>query len=203
MRIAIIDYGMCNLDSVVRAVEACNAEPEVIESPEELMDFDGVILPGVGAFNDAMHELNERGFTEALREYVKSETGPLLGICLGMQLLADYGTEFGKTEGLGLVPGSVELFEPTDNERIPHVGWNEIHMEDDHPLLDNIKSGTDFYFVHSYYFKCDEEYSVATTPYCGDFTSIVSNGNCHGVQFHPEKSLGNGRELLMNFIDLC
>jgi glutamine amidotransferase len=201
--VVIVDYGVCNLDSVRRALEECGASVEVSGDPAALARADRIVLPGVGAFPVGMRNLADRGLDEALVR--EAEAGaPVLGICLGMQLLATTGTEAGGAEGLGLVPAVVERLEPVDAERrIPHVGWNEVTAVEGHPLFAGIEPGTDFYFVHSYRMRCEDPSSeAATTPYMGGFTSAVSRGTVHGVQFHPEKSQAAGFALLRNFLGL-
>ncbi len=202
--IAIIDYGMCNLDSVARAVEKRGATPVVTDDPNEVESADGIILPGVGSFADAMAELRARKLVEVLRSHVLDKEKPFLGICLGMQLMAEKGHEGGETEGLGLVPGQVvRLVADRPDTRIPHVGWNEVEHSGESGLFAGIPSKSDFYFVHSFHFQCDDEYILARTNYCGGFVSAVHRGGCFGVQFHTEKSLKNGMQLLDNFLELC
>lgn len=201
--VAIVDYGMCNLDSIRRALEECGAQPRVTDDPADLEQAERIVLPGVGTFADAMRNLCERGLDRALREQARQQL-PILGICLGMQLLASSGSEGGATPGLGLIPGEVTRLQPTPQDpRIPHVGWNEVRTQREHPLFKGIAPGKDFYFVHSYHFACtNSAHSLATTPYCGGFNSAVSNGSVMGVQFHPEKSQKTGFALLRNFL-LC
>lgn len=203
MKVLIIDYGMSNLGSIRRALEECGADVLVSDDPADLKEASHVVLPGVGAFGDGMRNLADRGWPEKLNKIVIGEGIPMLGICLGMQLLADRGFEGGEHAGLGLVPGEVRRFVPSPaGERVPHVGWNEIFRVCDSPLLLDIKDGTDFYFVHSYHFIAKEDrYIVAKTPYCGDFSSVVSRDNVFGVQFHPEKSGPMGFQLLKNFLN--
>jgi glutamine amidotransferase len=201
MSIVIVDYGMGNLGSVQRAIEECGASAEIASNPTALARASHVLLPGVGAFGDAMTRLASAGWIEPLRQ-LAAERVPLLGICLGMQLLADYGEEGGGHEGLGLVPGRVSRLHPADpRERVPHVGWNEVCARRADPLLDSIPPRTDFYFVHSYHFSlADDENAVAYTPYCGQLTSVVRAGSVTGTQFHPEKSSRAGLRLLRNFL---
>jgi glutamine amidotransferase len=200
--IAIIDYGMCNLDSVARAVEECGGEPMVTDDPRALESASHIILPGVGSFTDAMGQLRERGFDTALPEVVLGRGTPFLGICLGMQLMASKGTEGGDTPGLGLIEGEVRRLVPDRAEtRIPHVGWNEVTPLRANPLFQGIAAGKDFYFVHSFHLACQRPEDVlARTPYCGGFVSAVSRANVFGVQFHPEKSQKPGFQLLRNLI---
>ncbi len=200
--VLIIDYGMGNTGSVKRAFEECGADEVVISHYEE--DFDRcthAVLPGVGSFADAMKNLHEAGLVKRIQKLAAEDKVPFLGICLGMQLLADSSEENGPTQGLGLIPGNVRLFQPTAGERVPHVGWNEIKKAQDHPFLDNVSDNSDFYFVHSYHFvTASNEHVLTTTPYCGNFASIVAKETIVGAQFHPEKSSSAGFQLIKNFI---
>jgi imidazole glycerol-phosphate synthase subunit HisH len=203
--VAIVDYGMCNLDSVARAIEECGGKAVVTASPAEVHAATHVILPGVGAFTDAMAHLAERKLIEPLREVALERKMPFLGICLGMQLMARYGHEGGGSEGLGMISAEVKRLQPdAPGVRIPHIGWNEVEHPQSSPLLAEIPSGKDFYFVHSFAMFCDDEASVvARTPYCGGFVSIARGGErLYGVQFHPEKSQKTGFRLLRNFLSL-
>ena len=201
-RVAVVDYGVSNLDSVARALEECGASPFVTSDPAELRHASLMVLPGVGAFADGMRNLRARGLDHALREQVLEQGVPLLGVCLGMHLLADRGIEGGETQGLGLVPGAAVKLQPREpGTRIPHVGWNEVHPARPSPLMEGIEDGRDFYFVHSYHLACDDPADVlATTPYCGGIASAVQRGIVAGVQFHPEKSQKAGFALLRNFV---
>lgn len=201
-RVAIVDYGMGNLDSVARAVEECGGAPVVTDQPAELNSVSAIILPGVGAFGDGMRNIRERGLEPVLRKQAAEARIPMLGLCLGMHLLADFGTEGGDTPGLGIVPGRVvRMVADQPSTRIPHVGWNEVRGARPSPLLDGIEDGKDFYFVHSYHFVCGDESDIlGTTPYCGGIVSMVQRGSVAGVQFHPEKSQRVGFRLLQNFL---
>lgn len=203
-RVAIIDYGMGNVDSVFRAVEECGGNPVVTCTAAEINDADCLILPGVGAFGDGINNIRQRRLDEMMAERVLGQGIPLLGICLGMQLLAGKGYEFGENSGLGWINGEVVRLQADNLQtRIPHVGWNEVHIEKSSPLLQGIESGRDFYFVHSYHFVCvSSENILATTPYCCGFTSVVGHNNIFGVQFHPEKSQKVGFQVLRNFLTL-
>jgi glutamine amidotransferase len=200
--VAIIDYGMCNLDSVARAVEECGGQPRVTDQEADLKTATHVILPGVGSFADAMRNIRERSLDRILDEHVRGKQIPFLGICLGMQLLASRGTEGGDTAGLGWIEGEVVKLEPTSDERIPHVGWNEIDYAQEGPLFHGIPRHKDFYFVHSYHFRGKPADRLAETPYCGTFTSAVGKDAVFGVQFHPEKSQRAGFQVLRNFLAL-
>ncbi|MBM4293807.1 MAG: imidazole glycerol phosphate synthase subunit HisH [Deltaproteobacteria bacterium] len=203
-RVAVIDYGLCNLDSIARALEECGGVPTVTAEPGPLKTATHIILPGVGAFSTAMHNLRQAGFEEVLQEQVVHRQIPFLGICLGMQMLAAKGYEGRETPGLGWIGGEVRRLKPTRvNERIPHVGWNEVHQQTAGPLFQGIPSGKDFYFVHSYHLCYGQEaHILATTPYCGGFISAVGRDLIFGVQFHPEKSQRLGFQVLRNFLSL-
>ncbi len=202
--VAIVDYGMCNLDSVARAIEMCGGKPVITEQAQDIAVATHVILPGVGAFRDAMLNIKYRGLDVILREQVVEKNIPLLGICLGMQLLAVCGREGVETTGLGWIEGEVRCFEPKGEDiRIPHIGWNDVEFSQHSPLFEGITSGKDFYFDHSYHFCCHDAGDIlAYTPYCGSFTSVIGKGHILGVQFHPEKSQRVGLQLLKNFISL-
>ncbi|MFH2066165.1 MAG: imidazole glycerol phosphate synthase subunit HisH [Pseudomonadota bacterium] len=198
----IIDYGMGNLHSVRRAFEECGAEVLISDDPKAIRKATHIVLPGVGAFHDGMTSLVQSGWCEAVRRESKKEGIPVLGICLGMQLLAEAGDEGGEIKGLGLVPGRIEKMKPDSSRtRIPHVGWNEIYRTRENPLFEGIPDGTDFYFVHSYRFVPEtQEIAIAMTPYCGEFASAVMHNNVFGVQFHPEKSQKYGFQVIKNFL---
>ena len=202
MKVLIINYGMGNLGSVRRAFEECGADVLVSSDPADLPKAERIVLPGVGAFADGMAHLDSAGWPEPLRLALRNPGVHLLGICLGMQLLATKGYEGGETDGLGLIPGIVNRLQPTNGERVPHIGWNEVRSDCCTPLLKGIPTGTDFYFVHSYHFQPTEAtHVVATTPYCGDFVSVIGAGNVFGTQFHPEKSSKPGFGLIRNFLE--
>ncbi len=198
--IGILDYGMGNLKSVANSLAYLGLESEVIESPEDFENITHLIIPGVGAFPKAMNSIKEKGFLEPIRAFADSGN-PVLGICLGMQLLADRGTEVKESEGLGLIPGAIELMKP-EGHRIPHIGWNGIKVKQDPQLFEGVKKAADVYFVHSYHFMPkDDANVVATTEYGDEFVSVVTNkrGNVIGTQFHPEKSQKQGLRMLDNF----
>lgn len=198
--IAIIDYGMGNLRSLKNAIEYIGYEPTLITEPDQAKDADHLILPGVGAFGKAMENLRRTGFDEAIGDHVRAGK-PLLGICLGMQLLAARGTEFGDHAGLGLIEGEVIQFVPSDEFPIPHVGWNDYTLVRRHPVFANVKKNIDFYFVHSFHFVPASQESVLTTSHYGrEFVSSVAQGPVVGFQFHPEKSQQGGLTLLDNFL---
>jgi len=198
--VAIIDYGVGNLRSVEKAfaVMGCNA---AVTSDESLLRrADRLVLPGVGAFAACMRELSSRGFDELVRERVKEGT-PLLGVCVGMQMLFEASEEFGETLGLGLLRGRVRRF--ASDLVVPQVGWNQVRQHESHPLLADIQDNAFFYFVHSYFCEPDDPVVVVgETDYGTVYPSVVAQENICGVQFHPEKSQAAGLRLLANFSNL-
>lgn len=199
--IGIIDYGMGNLLSVKNAVEYLGFDAEIVSTPSELAHYKKLILPGVGAFPDCIKNIKENGFIQELNNQVLDNKKPILGICLGMQVMAKLGKEGGVTEGLGWFDAEVELIIPnSDMCRIPHVGWSETTCVKHH-LFDGIKGTPEFYFVHSYYMKAENPKDViATFDHGGIFTAAVAKNNIVGCQFHPEKSQEHGLIVLNNFI---
>ncbi len=194
---AIIDYGAGNLFSVKNALDYLGIENKVTKKAEDLRAADRLILPGVGAFPDAMRMLGESGLVEVIKEEVQKK--PLLGICLGMQMLFEKGYEFEETDGLGLIKGSVKLMTP-ENLPIPHIGWNELELNKPCKLLE--KGGEYVYFVHSYAADCPSENVAAYCDYGMKVPALVFNGNVYGAQFHPEKSGEAGLEMLKKFAKL-
>lgn len=199
--IAIIDYGMGNLHSVSKAVERLGYEAVVTGDPAQILAAEGAILPGVGAFGDAMEHLRETGLDEVVKQYAASGN-PLIGICLGMQLLFSSSEEHGQHEGLGLLPGSVVRFR--GDYKVPHMGWNRLsYKKSDSPIFRGIEEGH-VYFVHSFHAKPERESDLlAVTDYYQPVTAIVGRDNVYGMQFHPEKSGDIGMKLLGNFLTLC
>lgn len=199
--IKIVDYGMGNLRSVQKAFEKLGSAAEVVSHPHQIQDADKLVLPGVGAFRDAIAELKRKDFVQPLRDYVDSGK-PFLGICLGLQLLFDVSYEDGEWEGLGIVPGKVVRFADQPDLKIPHMGWNSLEIARPTPLLEGIENGSFVYFVHSYYVVPeDESVIIARTEHGTRFTSAISRGNLNATQFHPEKSQKVGLALLKNFIE--
>ena len=212
MRVAIIDYGSGNLRSAAKAFERAAAEEgisariEVTNEPESVARADRVVLPGVGAFADCRRGLAAvTGLEAALRETAIVRVRPFLGICLGMQLMADRGREFETVSGLGWIAGEVVPIEPCDAAlKIPHMGWNQIEPRTPHPLLQGLGAGAHAYFVHSYHFRLANPADlVAVTDYGGPLTAIIGYGNLAGTQFHPEKSQEAGLRLIGNFLRWC
>jgi len=204
MKVTIIDYGMGNLQSIAMALEHCNATVTISNNSDDIFRADKLILPGVGSFGDGMHNLRSYGLDKELREAVVNQRIPLLGICLGMQVLADSGVEGGIIQGLGLIPGDVKKLVPRDpQERIPHIGWNDVNQIRKNQIFTHIPDGSDFYFVHSYHFVPKfPDNIIGVTPYCDKFVSIIQEENIWGVQFHPEKSSILGLALIKNFLTM-
>ena len=197
MGVAIIDYGIGNLRSVEKAFAATGCEAMVTSDEAKLRGAGKLVLPGVGAFGACMRALSERGFDELVRERVGQGT-PLLGVCVGMQLLFKESEEFGPTPGLGLLRGRVRRF--PEGVLAPQVGWNQIKQRDAHPLFHRIDDGAFFYFVHSFYCEpAESEVTIGETEYHVNYASVVAQENVCGVQFHPEKSQAVGLQLLHNF----
>ncbi len=204
--IALIDYGAGNLRSVHNALVAAGADDVAVTAdPDILGRADRIVLPGVGAFAACMNGLSAiPGLIEAMEQRVRGEGAPFLGICVGMQLLADAGEEHGRHEGLGWIGGTVRAFTPAPGLRIPHMGWNSVNFEKQHPLVAGIPQDSYFYFVHSYYAAPKDPEGVnGTTEYGIRFCSIYANGNLGATQFHPEKSGPAGLHLYKNFIGLA
>lgn len=198
--IGIIDYGAGNLFSVSNALDFLGVENKIISKTEEISYADKLILPGVGAFSDAMGKLNQSGLTQTICEEAKKK--PFLGICLGMQILFDKSFEFGETAGLDLISGTVELMTPENNLVIPQMGWNSLQINNYCPLLEGVNDNDYVYFVHSFAARCDNADVMAYTDYGGKVTALVAKDNVFGAQFHPEKSGKIGLKILKNFAEL-
>jgi glutamine amidotransferase len=200
-RVAIIDYGVGNLRSVEKAFQAAGCEAVVSADERELRAAEKLVLPGVGAFRACMEALTARGFDRLVRERVNGGT-PLLGVCVGMQMLFQESEEFGVTRGLGLLGGRVRRFPA--GMRVPQVGWNQVEWERPHRLGEGVADKSFFYFVHSYFCEArDKDVVVGETEYGLRYASVVARANVCGVQFHPEKSQAAGLRLLKNFADSC
>ena len=202
--VGIVDYNMGNLASVSNAFDKLGIKSKVESNPDNLKDYDRLLLPGVGAFGDAMNHLQVNGMDEAIKEYAKVGK-PLLGICLGMQLLFDKSTEFGSNSGLGLIEGDIIKFDESKFDhklKVPHMGWNELFVQNETPLFKNISKEVYLYFVHSYHAICDDKYVIGKSYYGYEFVSAVQKDNIYAIQPHPEKSHDNGIKILENFIKL-
>ncbi len=199
MKLVIIDYGLGNLRSIEKALQYVGAEVEISKEASIIDSADALILPGVGAFRDAMMHFSilERVVKDAV-----NDGKPLLGICLGMQMLASESEEGGLHQGIDIIPGRVIRF-PASELKVPHMGWNSIYAKKKIPLLKNIRDGSYVYFVHSYHVKTDEKYEAAMCDYGIDFPAVITNeaGNVVGTQFHPEKSGATGLRMLSNFVE--
>ena len=198
--IHIIDYGAGNLFSVRNALEYLHIENKITADPADLAQADGIILPGVGAFRDAMTMLNNSGFTEAIKNQVAAGK-PLLGICLGMQMLFEKGYEFGETDGLGLIPGCVQLIDG-GGLKIPHMGWNDLTVLHPCALSADVQNGDYVFFVHSYRAETSDDYISCYTMYNEKIPALVFRDHVYGAQFHPEKSGQVGMKILKNFAKL-
>ena len=204
-KVAILDYGAGNLHSVCQAFSYLGATVALISDPDDLHDFSHLVLPGVGSFRRAMHLIKQRGLDDALHQQVRAGI-PLLGICLGMQLLARRSSEDGETNGLALIDADVDRFgfdATQTNLKIPHVGFDSVMPVEDSILMKGFDAEVDFYFTHSYRMLCKDSSAVAASSYHGEcYVSAVEIGNVVGTQFHPEKSQANGLTLLQNFLEL-
>jgi glutamine amidotransferase len=197
--IGLIDYGMGNLRSVYNAFESLGITVRIVREQPEVNDCSHLVLPGVGSYAAAMSNLRTRGLVSAIIEHVQASK-PLLGICLGMQVLSSFGDEPHLCEGLGIIPGHVKLLSAEPPYRLPHVGWNTLELKRPHPVFSGLRAGIDVYFVHSYHFQTDREEDVlAVTEYSQPFASVVANLSVIGVQFHPEKSQNGGLQILERF----
>jgi glutamine amidotransferase len=199
-KIALVDYGAGNLRSVAKALERAGLDPDITDDPARVAAADGVVLPGVGAFRDAAESLRASGLENAVKDSLSSGR-PYLGLCFGLQLLFEEGTEHGITKGLGLLKGRVERFPDKDSDgkvlRIPQIGWNEVRFSGSHPMLEGLPERDYFYFVHSYRpVPTDESVVVGRADYGGEFAAAVATGSIFAVQFHPEKSQASGGRLL-------
>ena len=198
--VIVIDYGIGNTHSVFNAVNYLGYKVKTSSDFKEISQADYLILPGVGAFDQGMRNLHERGLVPVLEQEVLHNKKPILGICLGMQMLASYSLENGHHAGLNWIPGTVTLLELPKPLSVPHVGWNNLKIKAKQPLFSRNVDGTHLYFDHSFHFECDSQYVAATCDYGREVVAAVKSNNIFGVQFHPEKSQTNGLRLLKGFL---
>jgi glutamine amidotransferase len=202
MQIGIVDYGLGNIASVAAAIERVGATPLLCTGADGIAAADRLILPGVGAFGDGMENLRQRGLIEPLDHFVRNCGKPILGICLGFQLLARSSEERGRHDGLGWIDAEVTRLKPSDPDlRVPHVGWDDLSVIGDCPLFTGLERSLLVYFVHSFAMKSCP-HAVATCDYGGSFVAAVQKGSIYGVQFHPEKSQAQGLAILRNFVEM-
>lgn len=200
--IAMIDYDAGNIKSVEKALQKLGADVVITKDPQEILNAEKVILPGVGSFGDAMNNLKKYGLDEVIRQVVEKGT-PFLGICLGLQLLFERSDESPEAVGLGILKGEILRIPDAEGLKIPHMGWNSLHLQNNGRLFKGLKENDYVYFVHSYYLKAEEEEIVkATTNYSVNIHASVEKGNVFACQFHPEKSSDVGLQILKNFVEL-
>jgi glutamine amidotransferase len=200
--IGVINFGLGNLGSITNSFEEINCKSIIIDNPIDINKVDHLILPGVGSFRVGMENLLKKKWDKSIFNHIEKGK-PILGICLGMHLLFDWGEEDGGHKGLGLIKGQVKKMKILENRKLPHVGWNELNFKKKHPIFENVKEHVDYYFVHSYECEArDKSNIISTSNYGTKIVSCVSNGkNVVGTQFHPEKSPPNGLKVLKNFFD--
>jgi len=199
--IAVIDYDSGNVRSVSKAVEFIGSKAKITKNKNEILQSDGVILPGQGSFGDCMDKLKLYNLIDVIYTFIDKKK-PFLGICVGLQLLFEKSFEFGEHQGLNVISGVIKRFPKKKGFPVPHMGWNSVNIKKDNRIFKGIENNSYFYFVHSYYAKAQEN-EIAATEYIIDFTSSVNKDNVWGVQFHPEKSQKDGLKVLKNFCDIC
>ena len=199
--VVVIDYNTGNVDSVIKAVRLFGKNVILSNDIEIIKNSKKIILPGQGSFNYGMDQLNKLNLVKLIKTKANLDQTPILGICLGMQILANLGYENKVTEGLNLIDGKVKKI--STNLRLPHIGWNEVCIKKKNNLISKIENNKDFYFVHSYYYECiEKDCIIATSTYGHEFATIINKDNIFGVQFHPEKSLKSGLQIIRNFLEL-
>ena len=200
----IIDSGLGNINSLTNCIDSLEFKYEIVQSPNENIIFDKIIFPGVGSYSHAMKSIISKKWDNFIKKNVIEKKKHYLGICIGMQILSNYGYENTKTKGLGIIDGEVKNIQLNEAKlKIPHIGWNDVEFKNKNELYDGIKNFSDFYFDHSFIFKTNNELDISTlTEYEKKFVSSVKKGNIFGTQFHPEKSADNGKKLLNNFLNL-
>ena len=201
--VVIIDYGLGNTHSVFNAITLLEYKVKISSKQDDFLLADAFILPGVGAFNEAMQNFNKRNLLQTLEKEVFEKKKPLLGICVGMQMLATYSDENGRHNGLNWIPGAVEKLELPKEYSVPHVGWNDVVILKESPLFLRNTNKSHFYFDHSYHFCCEQQFTSAFCDYGQEVVSAIQKDNIYGVQFHPEKSQLNGLKLLKSFLLNC
>jgi len=199
----IIDYGVGNLRNVQKRIQSLGVNADISNSIENIKNASSYVLPGVGAFSNAMQKLKKLDLINVIRDNVLGEKKPILGICLGMQLLGKMSEEDGEHEGINILDFKVKKLKVKQNQRLPHIGWNEIHINKKTLLLDGIPDKANFYFVHSYYVNCNDNSIIAAQcNYGQDFTAVIEKDNIYATQFHPEKSQAYGAKVINNFIQI-
>jgi len=203
-KIVIIDSNIGNVGSVKRAINHFGYQAIISNKHEDIISASHLILPGVGSFDEGMKKIHDNQIADILIEAATIKSTPVLGICLGMHLLATKGYENNKeTNGLNIIPGLVNKLKKSSEFKLPHIGWNQIKIKKKNKIFKNILDNTDFYFVHSYEFICEDELNnIGTSTYCSEFTSVINHKNVFGVQFHPEKSLDHGLQIIKNFLEI-
>ena len=201
--IAIIDYKINNLISIYNSLKKINRSVYIASTKEDILKAQKLILPGVGTYYEGMKNLRELNLIKPIKEKVLSQNTPILGICLGMQLMSTYGYEVNKTKGLNLIEGSVEILSNKKDLPLPHIGWNDISFKGYNKIFNKVSNLSDLYFIHSYHFKTKNKHeSISQTTYSQEFSSVINRENIYGFQFHPEKSGKIGMQLLENFLNL-
>ena len=199
-KIGVVDYGMGNTKSVLNAIRIAGVEAKIVSNPDDLLSFDKLILPGVGAFGQAMHILNKTGMKSALNDFKKTGNY-ILGICLGMQIMCSFSEEDEREAGLSWFSAKVEALKPRKGFNIPHMGWNNVDFQQEHFIFNNLKTSSDFYFLHGFCIsRLSRNFTLGLSHHSNSFSSVIARENLIGVQFHPEKSQSSGLKMLENFV---